>query len=52
MGAVAPATATGQFLYAAGKGAEPGSHANIHTFTIEAGTEACLTFDYSIFVSI
>ena len=51
-GKLGPATASGSFLYASGD--EGGSNVfnAIRTPTIPAGSEACLTFDYSLYVSI
>lgn len=48
-GKLGPATATGHFVYAAGATAQPAAHTSLLTHNIEAGSEACLTFDFSIF---
>jgi hypothetical protein len=51
-GKIGPATASGYFMYAGGASAEAGGHVALYTQTFSSPLEACLTFDFSIFVSI
>ncbi len=51
-GKIGPATASGYFMYAGGATAEAGGHVALYTQAFSAHLEACLTFDFSIFVSI